>query len=90
MQYMHIAFFPVFRLKNKKPKNQKKTIKPKKKQKKTTFDFEKIMVFSTLAGDRDENPVRCTILVLALSMAPAREQNDLHKFHFHCFLQWLL
>ena len=46
MQYMHIAFFPVFRLKNKKPKNQKKTIKPKK-TKKTTFHFEKIMVFST-------------------------------------------
>ena len=46
MQYMHIAFFPVFRLKNKKPKIQKKPIKPKK-TKKTTFDFEKIMVFST-------------------------------------------
>ena len=46
MQYMHIAFFPVFRLKKQKNKKQKKTIKPKK-NKKTTFDFEKIMVFST-------------------------------------------
>ena len=42
MQYMHIAFFPFFRLKNKTPKKSKKT----KKNKKTTFDFEKIMFFS--------------------------------------------
>ena len=44
MQYMH--FFPIFRLKTKK--KQKKNNKTKKKNKKTTFDFEKSMVFPPL------------------------------------------